>query len=201
MDAIKSKLIDEFAYQNIDVLIKTGFAVDEINKLSRDESMDMIIMGTKGASGLTEVLIGSNTADVIEKCSCPVLAVPANCAFKQPKKIVFATNYADNDFQTLYVLAEMFKPFNPEIVVLHVEVNNDHKTESRMLEWFKGQVKTNIPYDNFSFALAKGDNVISTVDDFMVSNSLDLLSVSTRKRNFVDKLTSSSLTNKMPFHT
>ena len=45
MDAIKSKLIDEFAYQNIDVLIKTGFAVDEINKLSRDESMDMIIIG------------------------------------------------------------------------------------------------------------------------------------------------------------
>ncbi len=201
LEKMKLKLIEEFAYQNIDVLITTGFAVDEITKLSRDESMDMIVMGTKGASGLAEVLIGSNTADVIEKCSCPVLAVPSKSNFKQPQKIVFATNYADNDFQTLYLLAEMFKPFNPEIVVLHVEVNNDHKTENRMLEWFEGQVLTNIPYDNFSFELAKGDNVISTVEDFIVANSIDLLSVSTRKRNFFDKLTSRSLTKKLAFHT
>ena len=201
LESMKQTLSEEFAYQNIDVLIKTGFAVDEISKLSREESMDMIIMGTKGASGLSEVLIGSNTADVIEQCSCPVLAVPANSIFKQPQKIVFATNYADNDFQTLYVLAEMFKPFNPEIVVLHVEVHSDHKTENRMLEWFKGQVNTNIPYDNFSFELAKGDNVLTTVEDFIVSNNIDLLSVSTRKRNFFDRLTSRSMTKKLAFHT
>ena len=201
LEQLKNVLVAEFGYREIEVLVSTGFAVDEINNLSRSESMVMIVMGTKGASGLSEILIGSNTADVIEKCSCPVLAVPVDSVFKKPGKIVFATNYADNDFQTLYLLAEMFKPFNSEIVVLHVEVNSDYKTENRMLEWFKGQVLTNIPYDNFSFQLAKGDNVVSTVEEYINSNNVEVLSVSTRKRNFFDKLTSRSLTRKLAFHS
>lgn len=161
--------------------------------------MDMIVMGTKGASGITEILIGSNTADVIEKCPCPVLAVSSDAVYKQPAKIVFATNYADNDFQTIYVLAEMFKQFNPEIIILHVEVTGDHKAENRMLDWFKGQVQTNIPYDNFNFQLTKGDNVVNAVHEYVASNNIDLISVSTRKRNFFDKLTSRSDTKKLAY--
>lgn len=201
LEQVKRELIEEFNYQDIDVIISTGFAVDEITKLSKNEKMDMIVMGTKGASGLSEILIGSNTADVIEKCACPVLAIPSDARFKQPKKILFATNYADNDFQTLYLLAEMFKPFNPEIIVLHVESKGDHKTESRMLDWFKGQVITNIPYDNFTFQSVLGENIEESVHDFILGNAVDLLSVSTRKRNFFDKLTSRSLTKKLAYHT
>ncbi len=201
LETLRNSLVEEFAYSDIDVLLTTGFAVEEITRLSQNETIDMIVMGTKGAGGLAEILIGSNTADIIEKCACPVLAVPSDAIFKKPGKIVFATNYADNDFQTLYLLAEMFKPFSPEIIVLHVELRGDRKTENRMLDWFKAQVITNIPYDNFSFQLTNGDNVESTVNDFMVANNIDLLSVSTRKRNFFDKLTSRSLTKKLAFHT
>lgn len=201
LEAIKKSMMEEYHYENIDVLVSSGFAVEEIIGLSRKESMDMIVMGTKGASGLSGILLGSNTAEVIEKCSCPVLAVPSETWFKKPGKIVFATNYADNDFQTLYLLAEMFKPFNPEIIVLHVEINGDHKTENRMLEWFKGQVLTNIPYDNFSFQLTKGADVEHTVNNFILENDIELLSVSNRKRNFFDKLTSRSLSKKLAYHT
>ena len=178
-----------------------GLLTNYISDLIEEHSIDMIVMGTKGASGLSGILLGSNTAEVIEKCSCPVLAVPSETWFKKPGKIVFATNYADNDFQTLYLLAEMFKPFNPEIIVLHVEINGDHKTENRMLEWFKGQVLTNIPYDNFSFQLTKGADVEHTVNNFILENDIELLSVSNRKRNFFDKLTSRSLSKKLAYHT
>lgn len=200
LEELKIRLIMEYDYPEVDTILKTGFAVDEITRLSKDETIDMIIMGTRGASGASEVLIGSNTAEVIEKCSCPVLAIPSEAVFSPVKKILFATNYADNDFQTLYLLAEMFKPFNPEIVVLHVELKGDSRTENRMLEWFKGQVRTTIPYDNFIFQLVKGTDVEDTVHQFAVQNNIELVSVSTRKRNFFDKLTSRSLTKKMAYH-
>jgi nucleotide-binding universal stress UspA family protein len=201
LDSLKNSMIQEFDYDNIDVLVSSGFAVDEITRLSKSESMDMIVMGTKGASGIAEMLIGSNTAVVIEKSTCPVLAVPSGAEFTKPTKIVFATNYADNDFQSLYLLAEMFKPFNPEIIVLHVELKGDHKSENRMLDWFRGQVTTNIPYDNFSFQLTRGDSVENTVHAYIVANDISLLSVSTRKRNFFDRLTSRSLTKKLAYHS
>ncbi|MBP6334245.1 MAG: universal stress protein [Bacteroidia bacterium] len=201
LNLIKNELEKEFDYPEIDVLVSTGFAVDEITKLSQDEKFDLVVMGTRGASGVAELLIGSNTADVIEKCTCPVFAIPSNARFSQSKKILFATNYADNDFQTLYLLAEMFKSFNPEIVVLHVEAGGDHKMENRTLEWFKGQVITNIPYNNFSFQTVLAGNVESAVHDFIVEHHVDMLSVSTRKRNFFDTLTSRSLSKKLAYHT
>lgn len=54
----------------------------------KEQKIDLVVMGTKGASGVTEILIGSNTADVIEKCHCPVLAIPAESDFKTPTKVV-----------------------------------------------------------------------------------------------------------------
>ena len=53
--------------------------------------------------------------------------------------------------------------------------------ENRMLEWFKGQVITNIPYDKFSFNLIAGKNTIDALDLFISENNIDMLSVSMRK--------------------
>ncbi|HNP50126.1 MAG TPA: hypothetical protein PKL85_14870, partial [Bacteroidia bacterium] len=90
---------------------------------------------------------------------------------------------------------------NAEIIILHVDDNLDSKMEGRMLEWFKGQVTTNIPYDKFSFNLISSKNTIDALDIFITDNEIDILSVSMRKRNFFDKLTSRSLTRKLAYHT
>lgn len=201
LNLLKKEIEKNFGQVEIENVTTIGFAVEEIIDVVKEQKIDLVVMGTKGASGMTEILIGSNTADVIEKCHCPVLAIPAESHFKVPKKVVFATNYADNDFQSIYLLAEIMKPFNAEIVVLHVDDNQDSKMESRMLEWFKGQVNTNIPYDQFLFNLISGKNTIEALDQFIMENDVDILSVSMRKRNFFDKLTSKSLTRKLAYHT
>ncbi|HRH65654.1 MAG TPA: universal stress protein [Bacteroidia bacterium] len=201
LNLLKRELGRDFGQVEIENVTTIGFAVEEIIEIVRDQKIDLVVMGTKGASGMTEILIGSNTADVIEKCHCPVLAIPAESKFKTPSKVVFATNYADNDFQSIYLLAEILKPFNAEIIILHVDDNQDSKMEGRMLEWFKGQVTTNIPYDRFSFSLISGKNTMEVLDTFITENEIDILSVSMRKRNFFDKLTSRSLTRKLAYHT
>ncbi|MFN8143735.1 MAG: universal stress protein [Bacteroidia bacterium] len=201
LNAIKKEIESNFQQVEIENITTIGFAVEEIIAAVKDQKIDLVAMGTKGASGMTEFLIGSNTADVIEKCHCPVLAIPAESKYRVPKKVVFATNYADNDFQSIYLLAEIMKPFNAEIIILHVDDNLDSKMEGRMLEWFKGQVTTNIPYDKFSFNLISSKNTIDALDIFITDNEIDILSVSMRKRNFFDKLTSRSLTRKLAYHT
>ena len=55
--------------------------------------MDLIVMGTKGASGLKEVLFGSNTVHVIKNAKCPVLAVPSEFVFESPREILFPSDY------------------------------------------------------------------------------------------------------------
>ncbi len=66
-------------------VIKNGTPFVEIINYARSESMDLIIIGTHGRSGLEHILIGSVAERVIRKAPCPVLTVrPKNRQFKMP---------------------------------------------------------------------------------------------------------------------
>jgi len=185
----------------IEAISSEGFAVEEIVSSASEKKVDLIIMGTRGANGLVQMLLGSNTAQVIEKASCPVLALPLKAEFSNMKKIVFATNYEDNDFQTLYLLTEIFKPFKTEIIILHVEEDGDPRILNGMPDKFKAKVLTNIPYDKLSFNVISGKNIMQSLNEFLVENDVNLFAMSTRKRGFVERLYNKSLTRKFAYHT
>jgi universal stress protein A len=66
-------------------VIKTGAAFVEIVNYAKSESIDLIIIGTHGRTGLEHILIGSVAERVIRKAPCPVLTVrPKNRQFKMP---------------------------------------------------------------------------------------------------------------------
>ncbi len=178
-----------------------GFAVDEIINFCELKKSDLIVMGTKGAHGVAEILLGSNTAEVISRAKCPVLAIPPDAKVKDIKKILFATNYSDNDFQSIFLLTEIFKPWNPEIIIVHVEDPHNARTENKHFEEFKSQVVTSISYDKFYFNLLDGKNVEQAISDFAILNNIDIVSVSARRRNLFEKLTGRSTTKKMSYHS
>ena len=69
-----------------------GFFTDYIKEEEKDKNIYLIIMGTKGASGIKAVSMGSNTDNVITKVKYPVLAVPENAEYHRPKEIAFPTD-------------------------------------------------------------------------------------------------------------
>jgi len=52
-----------------------GIPFNEIIKFAQSESIDLIVVGTRGKTGLKEILFGSTAEKVIRKATCPVLAV------------------------------------------------------------------------------------------------------------------------------
>jgi hypothetical protein len=60
-----------------------------IEEVVKDHAIDLIVMGTRGVSGMEEFFIELNTEKVIRRVSCPVLAVPSSV--KSFNKIVFPT--------------------------------------------------------------------------------------------------------------
>lgn len=56
----------------------TGFAVDEILKYAEENSIDLIVVGTHGHTGLSRFLIGSVAEKVVRLAKCPVLTVHPN---------------------------------------------------------------------------------------------------------------------------
>jgi len=55
-----------------------GFFIPTIKKHLDEQNIDLIVMGTKGASGVKEKVLGSNAGDVITKVQCNTLIVPVH---------------------------------------------------------------------------------------------------------------------------
>jgi nucleotide-binding universal stress UspA family protein len=51
-----------------------GFVVKEL--VDASQNADMIVIGTRGASGVARLLMGSVSADVVQHSACPVVIVP-----------------------------------------------------------------------------------------------------------------------------
>jgi hypothetical protein len=91
-------------------LIDDNFFIESIRKQVDAKQVDMIVMGTKGATGLKKLIIGSNAADVIKKVKCATLIVPEEAMFTDLNEIAFPTdyflNYGVNLLKPIYNIIE-----------------------------------------------------------------------------------------------
>ena len=73
---------------------KSDTLEEAINKIISEKDIDLICMGTQGASGAKQVFMGSNTVKVLKQIGdCPILAVPAEYDFKSLKSLLFPTDF------------------------------------------------------------------------------------------------------------
>lgn len=87
--------------------------VDAVNDLANQINVDLVIMGTQGKTADKKITFGSHTVQVFKYVSCPVLAIPENYEYRQPKKILFPTDYMlpykRRELKLLNTLAAEFK--------------------------------------------------------------------------------------------
>lgn len=188
---IKGKL--EITYQYIN-----GYPVESrIETYAVENRVDLIVMGTKGASGLKKVIMGSNTASVIGSSSRPVIAVPGETEFKQIKKIVYASDMT-NISEEIKTLAMFASTFNASIRVLHVIPFNSTKKidiKKNVAELIK-QAK----YSKISLTVSRNDRIIDAVDHFVEDQKADLLAMFTHKLDFFEKFFGLGVTRQLAFH-
>ena len=63
-----------------------GDLITNIVKISKDDQIDYVVMGTKGATGLASTFLGSVTTKVMNETKAVVLAIPENCKYQPIKK-------------------------------------------------------------------------------------------------------------------
>lgn len=176
--------------------------IEAILSSIKEKNIDLVIMGTKGISNFLDAVLGSNTSKVIEKASCPVIAVPEEALFKEIKKITYAVSYNQSDVYALSKVVDIAKLFNAQVNVLHVSNKPDLiEDEKQKLKLFMDEANNKIKYDNMAFQLLEGENVEDTLEEYLDDGTTDLLVMSTHHRSFFDKIFGNSVTKYMAFHT
>lgn len=89
------KLINSVDHSGVDVVeeVAVDRPISKIKSTIKDDDVDLVVMGSKGASGLDEFLIGSNTEKVVRSAECPVLTVKKRDAEFVVNEIVLASDF------------------------------------------------------------------------------------------------------------
>lgn len=183
-------------------VVGTGETVAGILDAVNTVKADLIVMGTKGASSIEKVLLGSNAADIIEKAECPVLVVPSGTEIRVPKEIIFATDYAYSDVDGARLLTSMARVFEANITFVHVTKHEeDIDDELKVIEKFTEEIKSATAYQNIKFKILSDNTVFMGLDSIVENAGTDLIALSTRRRSLFEKLYNPSLTKKLAQYT
>lgn len=196
--------IDKAGGVNFEHIAVEGGAVDTILDTSKDKRADLIVIGTRGAGGFAAGIFGSTASKVIEKATCPVIAIPESAAFRTPiKKITYATDYHQSDVDAIKALVEMTSAMGAQVNILHISNNKDLNAgeERELMIRFMKEVNAHVNYNNLSFQMLNGDDVKVVLEGYLAGHNADMLVMSTHIRNLFDKIFDSSLTRSMALHT
>lgn len=103
-------------------------AYDGIIEESRKNNADLIVMGSKGTSGLEEILVGSNTEKVVRNSDVPVLVIKKEIKHFKIENIVFASNFQEKNRETFQKILDFTAIFNAKLHLLKINTIQNFET-------------------------------------------------------------------------
>lgn len=177
-----------------------GFFTDRIKQEVTTKNIDLILMGTKGASGIKAISMGSNTGNVITKVSCAVLAVPENATYRRPKEIGFPTDYQSGyGTKVMKDVMELVRLHTSAIRFLHVSSKGDAlstlqtKNQDFLKDFFSDT--------EYSFHTLSGKKLDEAVQHFVESRDLDMIVMVAKNLNFLERILFRPTVEKISYHT
>lgn len=106
----------------------------QISQLATKQKIGLIVMGTKGANGITKSLIGTVAVSVIREASCPALVVPAAAGKTNLKQFVLGIEFADHEPKQLQWVAAKIKKWKGHLQVVHVQSTENQSFQQELLK-------------------------------------------------------------------
>ena len=177
-----------------------GFFIDGIKKTIENKHIDFIVMGTKGATGLKEAIVGTRTSEVITRVKCPVLVVPEKAKYETPNQLAFPTDF--NSYyknKVLLTLAEVVEINQSAIHVLHITKRGQALTSPQKKN--KNYLEDFLQGSEYSFHFLPSRNIENALQLFIKENSIDIIVMVAKNLNFVQRILFEPTVTKISYHT
>ena len=193
--------VPELKKVDYDYSMAIGSPSDVVYAALEKHDIFMIVMGTHGAKGIDEVLLGSNTYSVIKSSHVPVLVIPEMAGVHNFNKIALTSDYKNianlNVFDPLISFANTF---HAEIDILHFSTTDELSPEEismgKSIENYFKKIRHSY------HASGVLEDFEKAIEEYINTNNIDLLVMIPRKHNIFDKLFGeASWTRRMVFHT
>lgn len=179
-----------------DYVTMMGEPIDVIKRTARQLKPHMIVMGTNGASGFTDKLLGSTTARTIGNVKCPVIVVPAAAKYHGIKRIVFTLDFSQRDAVTIKKIQQLITLFPANISLLHIDDGTKTNAQT-VVRQFKNKAAKKLGLNNISCRTIRGFDVQEQLLKIAKSKRYDLLVMTMHHRSFLQSVFNRSITKKV----
>lgn len=197
-----NKQIDDFALDipaledlQVEKIAMPGSIRDIIGPYTDDNHVDLVVTGTRGASGFKAFILGTQSERIETEVKCPVLVIPENKELKSGMTLALAHDYKSNlTAAQLSTLHNIQLVYNLHINVVHVEEKEENLS-------FVESVKKNLHSLNPDFHHVLNDDVEKGLNKYVKENSIDVLAIIYHDHGFLKRLFGKSTSSQLTYHT
>ncbi|MBV6647399.1 MAG: universal stress protein [Cyclobacteriaceae bacterium] len=181
----------------LDIMAESTPLIDTVNELAIDS--DAIVMGTKGASGLKELLVGSNTEKVIRNAPCPVFTLHSRCNLSKINRVLVPITASEISYDFVLALKKLQRKL--DAVLYFVWIHTPHVIENEEV--------VNYELDTFLSHHFESDFHFSVCHDILPETGIlrfaseidaDLIAIPTHQRRGIAHLFYGSVAEEVANH-
>jgi nucleotide-binding universal stress UspA family protein len=149
-----------------------------------------------------DFLVNDRNLDIIKHVSFPVWVIPRSKQYKKVSSIIYATDYNEEDIQTMRKISELATLFNARITALHVS-DNLNFNEKVKNSGFKDMITQKVGYKNLEVSTIvqkKKETLSHTINEYAQMINGDMIAVLKENKNFFERLFGKSDTKDLISH-
>lgn len=201
LNALKEKIKEQFGTNpkhSFETIARFETLVSGIKELIDERNIDMVIMGTKGATGAKEILFGSNTVQAFSEVKSPIMAIPSQYKYEKPRNILFPNDLGiEFTASKLQVLRDLARLHDITLNVLHVSTGHEL---SEVEEQRKKILATLFKSSGYAFHDYKTMDIADAITKFQEQHDVQLLAMVNNKRSFFENIFFKNTINQIGFH-
>ncbi|MBN1250751.1 MAG: universal stress protein [Bacteroidales bacterium] len=197
------KQIEDENIQNVKLnfTLANGNPANEIIEIYNSYHPDLIIMGTKGKTAEKSDHFGSVSANTINETKVPVLAIPEVSKYQGIKRIniLFTTNFDEADYKAIKKLMTLVYSFDVKLNFIHIGKIDSESTKK--IEDLKDFFNNLYPGYEIECNIIECEKTLESLQNFINDKRIDIIAMTTHRRNFISRIFYPSMTKKMLFQT
>ncbi len=170
-----------------------GYPADKIIQEAKYLNVDMIVMGTKGASNFFDKWLGTNAQKVMKNADCPVWIIPMKAKIKQPKKIMYAADFKEDEFLATQKVVQITEPLEAFCKVIHVH-DIFEPIEKSMVKEQVATINDEFEDDDVFARNLNRVDIIEGLEVYMESFKPDVLALAIHEKSFLERFFNESIT-------
>jgi len=179
--------------------VKTDITFNEIKDSCKELNIDMIVMGSHGATGMMEMFVGSNAEKVVRSSEVPVLVIKNEHQTFNVNNFVFASDFQNDNKETYKQAVKFAKAFGSKIHLLLVITSSNFMTsyeaKTRINDFISG-----IDYDNYTITIHNDYTVEQGILNVSKDINADLIGISTHGRQGIAHFFNGSISEDIVNH-